>query len=84
MKWFSKEWAECYIGMLKEFFQFQEEDMKKKVKDHRPGIRVPTAKGSIRFKSKKDYNRKDNKIKSCMCDGVTPCLHEKKEIYEED
>lgn len=35
--------------------------MKKKVKDHRPGIRVPTAKGSIKFKSKKDYNRKIEK-----------------------
>lgn len=33
--------------------------LKGKLKDHRPGIRVPTAKGSIRHKSKKDYNRKD-------------------------
>ena len=31
----------------------------KKKKDIRPGIRVPTAKGSIRHKSKKDYNRKE-------------------------
>jgi hypothetical protein len=30
---------------------------KVKPKDHRPGIRIPTAKGSIRHKSKKDYNR---------------------------
>lgn len=37
--------------------------MKKKLtiklkKDISPGFRVPTAKGSIRFKSIKDYNRK--------------------------
>lgn len=32
-----------------------------KKKDHRPGVRVPTAKGSIRHKSTKDYKRKDFK-----------------------
>ena len=43
-------------------------------------IRIPTAKGSIPHKSKKDYNRKENKVKvMCMCDGWTKCIHEKKE-----
>jgi hypothetical protein len=37
--------------------------MKVRVKrnDHRPGVRVPTAKPSIRHKSIKDYNRKVQK-----------------------
>lgn len=42
--------------------------MKKKLKikikkDTSPGFRVPTAKGSIRFKSVKDYDRKKLKEK---------------------
>lgn len=39
--------------------------MKKKVKDNRPGIRIPTAKGSIKHKSKKDYNRKEEEAQCC-------------------
>lgn len=55
--------------------------MKKKVKDHKLGVRIPTAKASIPHKSKKDYNRKDNKVKVfCLCDGVVPCVHEKKDF----
>jgi ribosomal protein L40E len=47
--------------------------MRKKVKDHRPGIRVPTAKGSIRFKSKKDYNRHGHKVWICFqCNMPNP------------
>jgi hypothetical protein len=47
--------------------------MKKKVKDHRPGIRVPTAKGSIPFKSKKQYNRHGNQVWLCgACEMPNP------------
>lgn len=47
-----------------------------KKKDHRPGIRVPTAKGSIRHKSTKDYNRR--KVKEAM-DEV---LKEHRELFK--
>lgn len=45
--------------------------------------RIPTAKGSIRHKSKKDYNRKKDfsrvvnlGLKDCMCDGWVECVHD--------
>jgi hypothetical protein len=34
----------------------------KKKKNHKPGFRIPTAKGSIRHKSKKDYRRSYTRI----------------------
>lgn len=47
-----------------------------KKKDNRPGIRIPTAKGSIRHKSDKDYNRKK------VHEAMEKVLKEHKDLFK--